>query len=150
LKAGQTVGEARAWLMSHSPGSHHQGYPIVDDNGAPVGVLTRRDLLDASNPPAAELRTLVARPPLAVSPDNTLRDAADVMVNHDVGRLVVVDQNEASRLVGIITRGDVLSAHRHRLRETQLTEPAFKLPWLGRRPAAVGQSNGNGPDNNGH
>jgi H+/Cl- antiporter ClcA len=142
LKASQTLAQTRAWLMSHAPGCHHQGYPIVDEAGGLVGVLTRRDILDNAHPPEVELQALVSRPPLTVRPDDTLRDAADVMVHHEVGRLIVVDPADEKRVVGIITRGDVLSAHRHRLRETQLSEPAFRLPGLGRRSSAVADAAG--------
>jgi H+/Cl- antiporter ClcA/CBS domain-containing protein len=144
LKAGQTLAQTRAWLMSHAPGCHHQGYPIVDDAGGLVGVLTRRDILDNAHPPEVELRALLSCPPLTVRPDDTLRDAADVMVHNEVGRLVVVDPTDEKRMVGIITRGDVLSAHRHRLRETQLSEPAFRLPGVGRRSSAVAGAAGPG------
>lgn len=47
--------------------------------------------------------------------DNTLRDAADQMVAEGVGRLPVVERSESHRLVGIITRSDLLSAHAPRL-----------------------------------
>jgi len=40
------------------------------------------------------------------------------MVNHDIGRLPVMSRTEPSKLVGILTRGDILRAHRRRLEDT--------------------------------
>ena len=47
---------------------------------------------------------------------NTMRDAADHMVNQHVGRLPVVSREQPGRLVGIVTRSDLLAAHAPRLR----------------------------------
>jgi hypothetical protein len=41
------------------------------------------------------------------------------MVNHDIGRLPVVTRNAPGRVVGMITRSDVLGAHRKRLIATR-------------------------------
>jgi CBS-domain-containing membrane protein len=38
------------------------------------------------------------------------------MVNHDIGRLPVIDRANR-RVIGMITRSDLLVARRHRLRE---------------------------------
>jgi len=46
-----------------------------------------------------------------------LRDAADHMVRENVGRLPVVDRENPSRLVGFITRSDLLKVHAKRLEE---------------------------------
>jgi CBS-domain-containing membrane protein len=46
-----------------------------------------------------------------------LREAADHMTHHDVGRLPVVSRAAPHRLVGMLTRSDLLSAHRPRLAE---------------------------------
>lgn len=46
-----------------------------------------------------------------------MRDAADHMVREKVGRLPVVARDNPSRLVGIISRSDLLSAHASRLEE---------------------------------
>ena len=78
--------------------------------------VTRRDLLRAGLPLDAPVRSLLQRPPLVVREDHTLREAADHMVEADVGRLVVMDR-QGRRMVGIITRGDLLKAHAQRLRE---------------------------------
>ena len=135
LPAAMTVAEARAFLHSDRPGAGHQGFPLLGAGGELVGVVTRRDLLAPAADPGARLATLVSRRAITVAPDATLRDAADLMVRDRVGRLPVVD---AGRLVGIVSRSDLLDAHGTRLaRETDAVR-ARSLPFLGpddrRRP----------------
>jgi CBS domain-containing protein len=116
LRGEQTLADVRAWLASHVAGSTHQGYSILDKNGHLLGVLTRRVLLDPAHADAVQLHALIKRPPSIVYADNTLRDAADPMVNHDVGRLPVIDR-ASGRVIAMVTRSDLLGAHRRRLRE---------------------------------
>jgi CIC family chloride channel protein len=56
-------------------------------------------------------------PHAVVFADSTLRDAADHMVRENVHELPVVDRADPTRIIGIITLGDVLSAHEQRLTE---------------------------------
>jgi CBS domain-containing protein len=132
LRTEQTVGEVRAWIRGRTPESAHQGFPVVDDQQIIAGVVTRRRLLDETIPDDRRLVELLDRPPTVCYADSTLRDAADHMVNHDIGRLPVVERGQPGRVVGFITRSDLLSAHRKRLRESR--EPArtgirLPLPW---------------------
>ncbi|MEZ4406466.1 MAG: chloride channel protein [Polyangiales bacterium] len=99
----------------------HQGFPVVDADGAIVGVLTRRDLLGDA-PPESPLSELVRRPPVVVYDDSTLREAADQMVRANVGRLPVVSRAAPRVVVGIITRSDLLGAHRQRLESERVVE----------------------------
>ncbi|MCU1349549.1 MAG: chloride channel protein [Acidobacteria bacterium] len=108
LRAGQSVGEARDMAATH------QGFPVVDDDGRLIGVVTRRDFLAAEG---GTVGMLVRRPPAVVFPDSSLRDAADQMVRENVGRLPVVTRDEPRRVVGFLTRSDLLSAHGQRLAE---------------------------------
>jgi H+/Cl- antiporter ClcA len=108
LNAARSVGDVRVWLSSGAADAQHQGYPIVDDAGACVGVLTRRDLLNDRQDAAAPLSRLIQRPPVVVYADCTLRDAADHMVNHSIGRLPVLDRADRINMIGIITRSDLL------------------------------------------
>jgi CIC family chloride channel protein len=127
LAAAMPVSEARAFLESGRPGAGHQGFPIVGEDGRLVGMLTRRDLLAPAADPARPLASLVSRPPLTVSPDDSLRDAADVMVRERVGRLPVL---AAGRLVGIVSRSDLLDAHGARLAGETNAVRARPLPFL--------------------
>jgi H+/Cl- antiporter ClcA len=127
LPAAQTVAQTRAWIDSGAPGTQHQGFPIVSDAGVLVGVLTRRDLLDARGDTGARLESLIKRPPKFVYDDVTLRAAADHMVNHDIGRLPVVSRDDPRNILGMVTRSDLLRAHRKRLHETQHVERVIDL-----------------------
>jgi CBS domain-containing protein len=130
LKAQDTVELVRAWIASGAAGTTHQGFPLLDENGVLVGVLTRRDLLAPEVSAHLHLKDLIKRPPKIVYADSTLRDAADHMVNHDIGRLPVVNR-ETRKVVGMITRSDVLSAHRRRLRESIEAKPTLRLRDVG-------------------
>ncbi|WP_202605204.1 CBS domain-containing protein, partial [Salmonella sp. gx-f5] len=54
-----------------------------------------------------------------VNEAHSLREAADHMVAEKVGRLIVVSKDDPHKLVGILTRGDILASHAHRLREAR-------------------------------
>ena len=128
LRADQSLETARAWIASHTPGSGHQGFPVVDASGRLRGVLTRRNLLDPETAGSRPLAELLTRPPAAVFEDSTLREAADHMVREDVGRLPVVTRDAPETLVGFITRGDLLAAHRRRLAATHDADPGMFAP----------------------
>jgi H+/Cl- antiporter ClcA/CBS domain-containing protein len=134
LTADQTVHETRAWLATRERATSHQGFPIVDADGNLLGVVTRRDLLDPEMDGSLSVGRLVSRRPAVVFEDNTLREAADHMVHEGVGRLPVVSREEPRRVVGIISRSDLLAAHQHRLDAALVTEaPPIGRGWLRRQ-----------------
>jgi len=118
LKTSDELGEVRRWINSGRKEAQHQGYPVIDDRGRPRGVVTRRDLLDPDVPGIRRIGDLLARTPIVVHEHHSLREAADHMVEQNVGRVLVVAVDDPDRLVGILTRGDLLAAHARRLRET--------------------------------
>jgi CBS domain-containing protein len=134
LPGEKTLAEVRGWLLSDIPSAHHQGFPIVDGGGHLLGILTRRNLVQEKHDPLTPLEKLITRPPVVVYDDCSLREAADHMVRHDVGRLPVISRAVPGKLVGIITRSDLLAAHRRRLKEShEPTAPTVTIPFL--RPA---------------
>jgi len=137
LRADQTLAEVRRWLSEGAPEAQHQGFPVVDAEGKVCGVLTRRSLLDPQWHYTLTVGELITRPPVMVKESHSLREAADHMVAEQVGRLIVVSQAAPHRLVGILTRGDILSAHARRLREARFKGRHIKL-GKPRRPQAQG------------
>ncbi|MEP6733463.1 MAG: chloride channel protein [bacterium] len=116
--SGETaLADVRDWLDS-AESALHQGFPVLDGDGLLVGVVTRRDLLsgpDIGLDGLRRVRDVVRRAPAVVYGDSTLRDAADLMVTQGVGRLPVVERADPRRVVGILTRSDLLAAHAPRL-----------------------------------
>jgi CIC family chloride channel protein len=127
LRAWDSLRDVRSWLSSHAPGSSHQGFPVVDESGLLVGVLTRRDLIGSTEDQSVPLIALVRRNPVVVFADNTLRDAADHMVRAGVGRLPVVERAEPRVVIGMISRSDLLGAHAGRLDAGQRTEGPVRV-----------------------
>jgi CBS domain-containing protein len=122
LGADDSLVRAREWFASGAAGTRHQGFPVVDGAGRLVGVVTRRELLEGEAGEGRRVRELIRKPPAVVFEDSTLREAADHMVREDVGRLPVVRREEPWKVVGILTRSDLLSAHRRRLDEAHQAE----------------------------
>ncbi|MER7538775.1 CBS domain-containing protein [Streptomyces sp. NPDC097704] len=100
------------------------GVPVVDGDDRVLGVVSESDLLAHRERTARELMTA---PAVTVQAEQSVADAARLMVRRGVERLPVVDEEE--RLVGIVTRRDLLCVYlrpdmeiRHRIREDVLTD----------------------------
>jgi len=117
LRTSDALGDVRSLLNSGRSEYQHQGFPVLDDTGRVRGVVTRRSLLDPAHPNMRRIGEMLARPPVLVHEDHSLREAADHMVAENIGRVVVVGAQAPHPLLGILTRGDILSAHRRRLKE---------------------------------
>ena len=110
LGASETVGEA----LRRLPDVGHQGFPVVDGKRGVLGVVMRRALVAAA--PGRRIEELVERPAVTLRASDTLRHAADVMAHAGVGRLPVLSDGPEPVLVGMLTRSDLVGAHRPRLR----------------------------------
>jgi len=71
---------------------------------------------------------LVRRAPVCVSEEDSLRDASDRMVRERIGRLPVLSSGAAPRLVGILTRSDLLEAHADRLAQASHAQASLHVP----------------------
>ena len=119
---------------------HVSAFPVLDSAGHVVGVVSEADLLpkeagpEPFTGPAASLLAsgragerakasgltageLMSKPVVTISPDATVAEAARVMYDRRVKRMPVVDGS--GRLVGIVSRVDVLSVFVRPDREIQ-------------------------------
>jgi len=85
---------------------------VVDVAGRPVGLVTGHDLLRVfGDERASTVADVMSREILSVSPDATLRDAAERMLRHRVHRLVVVDPAPGGAApIGLISTADIVAA----------------------------------------
>lgn len=93
-------------------GEKHLGSVVVTKDGKPTGIFTERDFLSKVIPEGCELEDVnvgsyASKPLITISPDFHLREAARIMADMKVKRLVVMD-NE--KLIGIFTASDLAMA----------------------------------------
>ncbi|MBI4257494.1 MAG: CBS domain-containing protein [Thaumarchaeota archaeon] len=104
LKAAQTMTENDVGSL-----------PVVD-KGTAVGILTERDLVrrviaKRKDPSALSVREIMSSPIVSVQPSAFVEEAADLMVKHQIRRIIVI---ENGKLLGIVTSTDLarfVSAH---------------------------------------
>ena len=135
LSADELLESVRFRIVSRAAGYAHQGFPVFDAGGHLAGVVTRRDLFDPEQPGSRRVGDLVRRPAAVAYENSTLREAADHMVREGVGRLPVVSRDDPGRVIGMLTRSDLLSAHKRRLEEIDLAEQHLDLRVRLRRKA---------------
>ncbi|WP_031077903.1 CBS domain-containing protein [Streptomyces sp. NRRL S-118] len=110
--------------------------PVVEADGRPVGVVSEADLLHSRlySPTTAE--GLMSAPAIVARPEWTAVEAARVMERRRVKRLPVVD--DAGRLIGVISRSDLLQLflRRDRAIHEEILEDILTRT-LGLSPAAL-------------
>lgn len=84
-----------------------------DKDRAPVGIITERDIvriLGKLNPDLFQtpLRTLMSNPIITIEQSASINDAAKIMNNKKIRRLVVVDKD--NKMTGILTQKDIFNA----------------------------------------
>ena len=120
LRTTQSLGEARKWLTGNDTAAYCRGFPVIQDDGQPLGVLMRRTLLDPAYSEDLPLADLIRGPSPFIAGDYSLREAADHMAESGVDMLVVVATKAPYPMIGVITPTDIIRTHRDRLRQTYM------------------------------
>jgi CBS domain-containing protein len=105
---------AHAWRILRDHHIHQA--PVLDVKSQLVGIVSERDLLTAINIDAGRIvetlsrrvRDVMTTPVIAAAPVTDIRRVAAVMLYHGVDGAPITD--ESGRLVGFISRSDVLRA----------------------------------------
>jgi CBS domain-containing protein len=84
--------------------------PVIDETGAPIGVITDRDIVCrtvalARNPLELFVRDAMTNDVVTVTPECTATEASEIMENMKIRRIVVVDDNCA--VVGVVAQADL-------------------------------------------
>ena len=138
--------------------------PVVNEVGRLVGVVSESDLLlketfdsldhshllesshkrrDRAKAEALLARDLMTSPALSIGPSAVITEAARLMHDKNVKRLPVVDEN--GRVVGIVTRGDLLKVFLRpdsEIREDVVEGVIVKTLWMDPNGIGVRVDNG--------
>ncbi|BAY17437.1 putative chloride channel protein [Anabaenopsis circularis NIES-21] len=137
LDADMTLEETKQAFSS----SHHRGFPVVQ-NSKLVGIVTQSDLTKTPNrnlPNETLLKAIMNPAPITVTPLHNLSNVLYLLDRYQISRLPVIDRR---KLIGIITRADIIRAEADHLNGGNVTptpqaEPSYivyqtRSPSIGR------------------
>ena len=116
VKADEPV--RRAWQLMLS--KRLTALPVLDDKGRIIGVIAEYDLLrygyarprlESDNwiSKGPSIRVIMSAPPVVLKPSSSLADVAKILVDRNIGRVYIADENR--KLLGVIDREDVVKAY---------------------------------------
>jgi len=129
LRKDTTINEAAEIALVYKFNS----YPIVDEDNTLLGIITLEDIRKAQvNDKGNELAINHAfcKGNIYCLPFDTMREAMDKMYSNRTGRIAVVNNPKEKKLVGLITRSDIMniveSQNIRILNKRELVEPHTK------------------------
>ena len=98
------------------------GVPVVDDNGAVIGIVTAIDILKAIQG-GKKLNAMLARDimtpnPSTIKRDTSLEEIIRILVEKEIVSVPVVEDDNNNKLIGVVARLDIL---REKLNEGFIT-----------------------------
>lgn len=95
----------------------HTRFPVINEKGELIGIITTRDVADSSTDELID--NIMTKNPIAANLDMTVAYAAHTMVWQGIELMPVVD---GRKLVGIISREDVIKALQYMYNQPQVEE----------------------------
>lgn len=114
LLASDTVSEMRRLVEETT----HTRYPVVDEDMRPIGIITTKDIIGAA--PEQEVGSLMTPNPLLINVKTSVASAGHTMVWEGIELLPVIDGDR--RMIGVISRKDVMKAMQYMQRQPQNAE----------------------------
>jgi CBS domain-containing protein len=107
IDGGSTIKEAAEVMLEHGIGSI-----VVTQDGKPVGIITKSDLLsrvivECRDPRECEVTKIMSKPLISVDKDTPILEAMRILKNRKIRRLLVKD---GEKLVGIVSETDMVRA----------------------------------------
>jgi CIC family chloride channel protein len=90
----------------------YTGFPVVDDKKL-VGIITFEDAekVPSDKRDITQVKDSMTRKLIVAEPEDSLEDALMELLDKKIGRLLVVESSDPTKLVGILTKLDIIRAH---------------------------------------
>jgi chloride channel protein, CIC family len=119
LPARMSTEDALAFFDTENGVKRHKSYPVVDEAGNVVSMVSRADVLRWSREGWTKGQTLEERPDVGEVfvgyTDELVGHLADRMASADVGRVPIIDR-ATGKLAGLLARRDLLRVRAHAAR----------------------------------
>jgi len=101
--------------------THHRGFPTLDKNGHLVGVVTYKDINESLKKGEGDhtVKEILTSDLIVCHPDETLRMALEKMGEKNIGRIPVVDPAHPEKMLGLITRKNIIKACNRAIQEVR-------------------------------
>jgi len=117
---------AKVWSKMDETG--FSGLPVLKKSKL-IGMITRKDIIKSGHvrtgldavDRSIKVEKIMVTPPIVVTPETSVNNAAELMVQYDIGRLPVVEnpvyikkephRARQSNIIGIIAREDILGSY---------------------------------------
>jgi chloride channel protein, CIC family len=129
LSGSIPLGEAIAFFGAAEGATRHKSYPVVDEGGCVIGMVSRSDVLRWTREGWNTGDTLASRntgAPVVGHPDELAGQLADRMAAADLGRVPIVER-QSGKLVGLVARRDLLAVRKQVIREENERGRMLKL-----------------------
>jgi CIC family chloride channel protein len=111
-------------LVQFVPNSKYTNFPIVDAKGKLTGIISLQDFREVIFEKHLEdlivAKELATMEVITVTPDQNLNDALAKIGYRNIEQLPVVDKKDPRKIVGMLSRRDIISAYNKALLEKEL------------------------------
>lgn len=115
ISCDATIEEARNWLLNNKDQQQNY-YIIADEAGNFKGIVSSSNLFSLHHNTVAKIGSMIKRKPFAVTSEDTLKIAVEMMARENLDVLPVINATDA-KIAGILSYKDILSAYRERSME---------------------------------
>ncbi len=99
-------------LIEEFDETDHSGFPVLNDAGKLVGIVTSEDLHKITTEMSYDdflIKNIMSTDLKVLRPSDNLQTTIMKLYEYKIGRLLVVDESDSNKLVGLITRSDIIN-----------------------------------------